>query len=78
MLRFFLLLQGPHLRVRTVTLQKLAMRSAFNDSPCIQNKNLIRVHDSGEPMRDNERGVSGRNSIQLSLDRKSTRLNSSH
>jgi hypothetical protein len=68
-LRFFLLLQDPHLEVGAGALEQLAVRAALDDAAVVHDQDLVGVHDGGETVRDDQRGVAAGDAVQLGLDR---------
>jgi hypothetical protein len=67
-LRVLLLLQSPHLGVCALPQQKLAMCTALDDATAIKDKDALGVHDGGQTMCDDQRGMAAGDTVKLGLD----------
>src|SRR5207249_506579 len=65
--RALLLLQRPHPGVGAAPRQQLAVRAALDDPAALEHQDLVRGHDSGQAVRDDERRVIGGDLLELGL-----------
>ena len=61
-------LPGIQVGVHTLGLEQLFVRALLDDLPVLDHQDLIGMHDSGQPVRDHERGAAFRNAFKLVLD----------
>ena len=54
------LLQSPHPRINPTLRNQIRMRPPLNDLPVHQHEDLVRVDDSGQPVRNHQRGLVAR------------------
>lgn len=62
------MLRLPEARVSPTRPQQFLVRAEFDDAALVQHRDLIRVHDGGEPVSDHQRRRAPRQRLQSARD----------